>query len=67
MAVQCHDARQNTRHFLGRVELARFLAGACRELPNQVLVGVAQRVGIRGKLAEALGNFAQLTSCSFHS
>ena len=38
-----------------RVELACFLAGTCGKLADQVFVGIAQGVAVRGKLRQPFG------------
>jgi len=54
LAVQRDDGGQDVADALRGVELAGLLAGAGRELADQVLVGVAQRVHIGRKAGQPL-------------
>ena len=54
LAVERDDGGEDVGDLLRRVELARLLARAGRELADQVLVGIAQRVDVGGELAPAL-------------
>ena len=46
LAVERHDSRKDVGNPLRCVKLPRLLARASRELPDQVFVGVAERVGV---------------------
>ena len=56
LAVQRDDAGQNARNLLRRVKLARLLAGTGGKLADQIFVGIAQRVGVGGKLRQPFGD-----------
>src|SRR5690606_26140231 len=56
LAVQRDDGREDAGDALWRVELARLLAAAGGELPDQVLIGIAQRVGVGGEPRQAFGD-----------
>ena len=55
LAVERDDRGEDVRDPLRRVELTGLLARARGELADQVLVGISQRVAVRGELREALG------------
>jgi hypothetical protein len=62
VAVQRDDARQNAGNLLRRVKLARLLAGTGGELADQIFIGIAQRVGVGGKLRQPFGDL--LNDCA---
>ena len=55
LAVERDDRGEDVRYPLRRVELTGLLARARGELADQVLVGVAEGVAVRGELRKALG------------
>ena len=55
LAVERDDRGEDVRDPLRRVELTGLLARASGELADQVLIGVAEGVAVRGELREALG------------
>ena len=56
LAVERDDRGEDVRDPLRRVELTGLLARASGELADQVLVGAAEGVAVRGELRAALGN-----------
>ena len=54
MAVERHNRGENVRNPLRRVKFTRLLARASGELADQILIGVAQGVAVRGERSEAL-------------
>ena len=56
LAVERDDRGEEVRDPLRRVELTGLLARASGELADQVLVGAAEGVAVRGELRAALGN-----------
>ncbi len=58
LAVERDDPGQDSRYPLRRVKLAGLLARSGGELADQVLVGVAQRVGAGGEVGKAIGDLA---------
>ena len=55
LAVERDDAGEDGGNLLRRVELPGFLARACGELADEVFIGIAQSVRIRGKGGQLLG------------
>ena len=55
LAVERDDRGEDVRDPLRRVELTGLLARARRELADQVFIGVAEGVAVRGECCEALG------------
>lgn len=55
LAVERDDAGKDGGNLLRRIELPGFLAGARGELADEVFIGVAQGVRIRGKGRQLLG------------
>ena len=56
LAVQRDDGGEDVGNLLRRVELARLLAGPGGKLADQVFIGVAQRVDVRGELRQPFGD-----------
>ena len=56
LAVQRDDGGEDVGNLLRGVELARLLAGPGGKLADQVFVGIAQRVDVRGELGQPLGD-----------
>ncbi len=56
LAVERYDLGQDARYPLRRVELARLLSRSCGELADQVLVGISQRITVRGELRQTLSD-----------
>ena len=56
LAVQRHDGGEDVGNLLRRVELARLLAGPGGKLADQVFIGIAQRVDVRGELRQPFGD-----------
>src|SRR5690606_24607525 len=54
LRIERNDAGEDARDLLRRVELARLLAGARRKLTDEILVGIAEKIAIRGKLRKPL-------------
>ncbi len=56
LAVQRDNGGEHVGNPLRGVELSRLLAGAGRELADQVFAGVAQRIDVRRELRQTFGN-----------
>jgi hypothetical protein len=56
LAVQRDDGGEDVGNLLRGVELARLLAGPGGELADQVFIGIAQRVDVRGELRQPFGD-----------
>ena len=55
MAVETHNLGEDGRDRLWRVELPRFLARISGKLIDEVLIGIAQRIGSGRELGNAFG------------
>ena len=56
LAVQRDDGGEDVGNLLRGVELARLLAGPGGKLADQVFIGIAQRVDVRGELRQPFGD-----------
>ena len=56
LAVQRDDGGEDVGNLLRGVKLARLLPGTGGKLADQVFIGIAQRINVRGELRQPLGD-----------
>lgn len=56
LTVQSDDGGEDVGKRLRGVKLARLLAGPGGELADQIFIGIAQRIDVRGELRQAFGS-----------